>query len=143
MSHKLFSNGNLQQEFEKWIKLDNNDELIDFVCRFYNSMSELSIRIQNNEDLDRLFSYFINPRVLMKLYSDLCISVCKINNNEDRELVDKLVEEAVLMLFYDHSSEKTLISITNGLIASKSYDPVYMKIRRFNDELLTIDYYYQ
>lgn len=142
MSHKLFSNANLQQEFEKWIKLDNNDEIFDFVCRFYNSMSELSIRIQNNEDLDRLFSYFINPRVLMKLYSDLCVSVCKINNNEDKELVDKLVEEAVLNLFYDHSSEKTLISITNGLIASKSHDPVYMKIRRFNDELLTIDYYY-
>lgn len=142
MSHKLFSNVDLQQEFEKWIKLDNNDDIIDFVYRFYSSMSELSIRIQNNGDLDRLFSYFINPRVLMKLYSDLCVSVCKINNNEDKELVDKLVEEAVLNLFYDSSSNKTLISITNGLIASKSYDPVYMKIRRFNDELLTIDYYY-
>ena len=142
MSHKLFSSANLQQEFEKWIKLDNNDDMIDFVNRFYSSMAELSIRIQNNEDLDRLFSHFINPRVLMKLYSDLCVSVCKINNNEDQELVNKLVEEAVLKLFYDNSSEKTLISITNGLIASKSYDPVYMKIRRFNDELLTIDYYY-
>lgn len=142
MSHKLFSNVELQQEFEKWIKLDNNDDLVDFVYRFYNSLSELSIRVKSDSDLDRIFSYFINPRVLMKMYSDLCISVSKINNNEDVELVNKLVEEAVLMLYYDSSSNKTLISITNDLLAIKPYDPIYMKIRRFNDELLTIDYYY-
>jgi hypothetical protein len=139
MYHGIFSNSKLQREFEKWIKFDPNNVIMDdFLSRFYGSLAELSIRVQKNEDLDRLFSYYCNPRLLMKTYSDLCISACRIDRDEDKELVNKLVEEAVLKLYYDSPIYTTLLAITNRLIASKPYDPVYMKIRRFNDELLTI-----
>lgn len=139
MSHGIFSNRKLQREFEKWIKFDPNNVIMDnFLRRFYGSLAELTIRAQNNEDLDRLFSFYNNPRLLMKTYSDLCVSVCKIVRDEEKELVTKLVEEAVLKLYYDSPIYTTLLAITNRLIASKPYDPVYMKVRRFNDELLTI-----